>query len=298
MSVALSMSPSGPANPPPRRRRRAGVRLSRPSFRVFSGRREHSCNAHQERLSVDLAGVFGRDRDTVAAAWRGHSFVAMTADLLAARSAPLPELDHVLLAYDTPELHVGEAVGGYLADRCPGNPQALAIAEQGAGAPFTALRVAGSMCRFGALDRALLFVLDQTTPLYDGAAAEGSRRDAGVLIDIGGDGELALVESAQVRTATPESVIIRLRTRYPELPVVLGTALAATLPRSVLTGRGVLVAAQDLTVSGAWIALAANWPATGGVLLADYDQFAGVVYTARLDPVDPELPEGTPRCVP
>ncbi|GAB3465394.1 hypothetical protein [Actinophytocola sediminis] len=263
-----------------------GVRLSGLTAGVYPGRREYRYSAHQQRIATDLLVAFGRDgADQAAESWRGHSFVSMTEDLLTARPAPLSELDHVLLAYQTPDLHVGEAVGCYLTERCPGHPQSLGVSEQGAGASFTALRVAGAMARAGALRQGLLFVLDQTSPLTEPGEVPDTRRDAGVVVDLGAGGDLELVESGHVRTDRPAPELATVRERHRGLPVIVGTALAACLPLPDRLADGVTVAPADHAITSVWFALAALWPLRGPVLLADYDRYAGGLYTARLDPV-------------
>lgn len=270
--------------PVPTGRRTGGVRLAGLTAGVYPGRREVRYTTHQRRIAQDLLASFGRDeRDASADTWRGHSFVSMTEDLITARPTPLPDLDHVLLAFQTPDLHVGEAAGCYLTERCPGHPQSLGLSEQGAGAPFTALRVADAMVRSGALNRGLLFVLDQTSPLGEPGAEPDIHRDAGVMVDIGGAGDVELVESTHVRTDAPASALAVVRDRNAGVPVVVGTALAACLPLRELLAT--TVAPADYAVTSVWFALAALWPLRGPVLLADYDRYAGGLYTARLDPV-------------
>jgi hypothetical protein len=265
-------------------RRTGGVRLSGLTAGVYPGRREVRYTVHQRRIAQDLLVAFGRTAaDSSADTWRGHSFVSMTEDLITARPAPLPVLDHVLLAFQTPDLHVGEAAGCYLSERCPGNPQSLGLSEQGAGAPFTALRVADAMVRSGALNRGLLFVLDQTSPLTEPGEVPDINRDAGVMVDIGGTGDVELVESTHVRTDRPAPALAEVRDRNVDVPVIVGTALAACLPLPDLLAS--TVAPADYAGTSVWFALAALWPLRGPVLLADYDRYAGGLYTARLDPV-------------
>jgi hypothetical protein len=266
--------------------RTGGVRLSGLTAGVYPGRREFTYSTHQRRIAEDLLVAYGLgDADPAADTWRGHSFASMAEDLITARPAPLPELDHVFLAFQTPDLHVGEAAGCYLTERCPGHPQSLGVSEQGAGAPFTALRVAAAMVQGGALNRGLLFVLDQTTPLQEPGTAPDIHRDAGVMVDLGADGDVELVESTHVRTDRPALALGHVRDRHDGVPVVVGTALAACLPLTDLLSPNVSVAPADYAVTSVWFALAALWPLGGPVLLADYDRYAGGLYTARLDPV-------------
>jgi hypothetical protein len=265
-------------------RRTGGVRLSGLTAGVYPGRREFAYTTHQRRIAQDLLAAFGQDADSMVDTWRGHSFVSMTEDLIAARTTPLPDLDHVLLAFQTPDLHVGEAAGCYLTEHCPGHPQSLGVSEQGAGAPFTALRIADAMVRSGALDRGLLFVLDQTTPLVEPGEVPDIHRDAGVMIDLGGAGDVEVVENTHQRTDRPALALADLRDRHGDMPVVVGTALAACLPLKDLLSPRLTVAPADYAVTSVWFALAALWPLTGPVLLADYDRYAGGLYTAVVKP--------------
>ncbi|TDV54820.1 hypothetical protein [Actinophytocola oryzae] len=261
-----------------------GVRLSGLAAGVYPGRREIAYTPHQKRIAQDLMLAFGMgDAGSAADTWRGHSFLRMTEDLITARKEPLPDLDHVLLAFQTPDLHVGEAVGCYLTELCPGHPQSLGVSEQGAGAPFTALKVADALVRGGVLNRGLLFVLDQTTPLQEPGTAPDIHRDAAVMIDLGGEGDAELVEYSHERTDRPALTLTEVRDRHRGVPVVVGTALAGCLPLKDLLS--VSVAPADYAVTSVWFALAAMWPLKGPVLLADYDRYAGGLYTARLNPV-------------
>src|SRR5262245_49037086 len=95
--------------------RTGGVRLSGLTAGVYPGRRDVTYSTHQRRIAEDLLVAYGMgDADPSADTWRGHSFVSMAEDLITARagtSGPLPDLDHVFLAFQTPDLHVGEAAG-------------------------------------------------------------------------------------------------------------------------------------------------------------------------------------------
>lgn len=268
--------------------RTGGVRLSWLTAGVYPGHRRVRQSEGQRRFVADLSAAFALETDPVADTWRGHSFVSMSEDLLTARAAaagPLPALDHVLLAYQTPDLHVADAAGCYLTERCPGQPQSLGVSEQGAGAPFTALRVADALVRGGALVRGLLFVLDQTSPLREPGQLPDVHRDTGVVLDIGAAGDVELLGSGHVPTDRPALALAEVRARHGDVPVVVGTALAACLPLKDLLAPGLSVAPADHAVTSAWFALAARWPLRGPVLLADYDRYAGGLYTACLAPV-------------
>src|SRR5262249_51745452 len=139
--------------------------------------------------------------------WRGHSFSGMTGDLLSDLDEPLAELDLVVLAYQTPDLHVAEAAGCYLAHRCPGGPASFAISGPGPGSAFTALKVADSMYRCGVLGAGVLFVLDQTTPIREPGTRWDSQSDAAVLVHLGGHGQVEVHEVIETAAGDPAAAL-------------------------------------------------------------------------------------------
>jgi hypothetical protein len=267
--------------------RTGGVRLSGLTVRVYRDRREHDFYNRDEQTTVALLRAHGLAPDmSIVDQWRGHSYAAMTGDLLADRSTPLPDLDLVVLAYHTPDLHVAEAAGCYLAQRCPGEPTSFAISQQGPGSAFTALRVADSMCGFGALRAGAVFVLDQTTPVCEPGTPWQQQADAAVLVEVGTEGPVELYELAETATADPVLGLGEAIARRPVDTIVVGVTLGALLTGEVLADPRLVVGPTGHSCTSAWVALAEQWPLNGPALLADYDPHAGRLHFGWLGPVE------------
>jgi hypothetical protein len=264
--------------------RTGGVRLSGLTFGVYPGRRHQEFLPHHAAIGLDVMKAYGLSpEEEVLKSWRGHSFTAVTGDLLDALPEPLPELDLVMTAFATPDLYVCETAGCYLADRCSGEPDSFGISEQGAGAAFTALRIADSMLRFGALRDGALFVLDQSSPIHDAGTDPGAYVDAGALVRFGRAGEVEVAFVGDVETDDPAAELAALRVDLPGTRAVIGTALAPLLPGEI---ENVVAAPAGFATTSVWIALAGLWPLAEPVLLADYDPYAGRLYTCHLNPVE------------
>jgi hypothetical protein len=262
------------------------VHLSSVSFRVFQSRRVNGLSARDAEIGADLLRAYGRDPDVsrIAESWRGNTFRSMSEELLA-HCPPLPELDLIVLAYQTPDLHVAEAAGCYLAERCPGTPVSFAVSEQSAGAPFTALRVAASMYHYGEMAAGAVFVFDPSTPICDADPSSMPLRDSAALIVLGGAGELTL-ESIQDSYCEDAAAGLREAwSRFPYASAIIGTALARKLPAPMMDSRWVVAPAEHLCTS-VWIALAGQLPLSGPVLVADYDPYARRLYTCGLAPAE------------
>jgi hypothetical protein len=258
------------------------VRLASVSFRTLTEPRAFEWTARHTAIGADLLRAYGRDPGGVDFAdWRGHTFRSMSEELLAHCPVPVPELDLIVLAYQTPDLHVAESAGCYLAERCPGTPVPFAVSEQASGAPFTALRVAGAMHRDGALRAGAVFVLDPTTPVNDGDPRSVAARDCAALLLVGGD-RGPTVESIQ-DSPCPDAATGLRSLRGPATTIV-GTALARALPSSTVDGSCVVAGPPDALCASAWIALAGRLPLDGPVLVADYDPYARRLYSCVVRP--------------
>jgi hypothetical protein len=265
--------------------RSGGIHLSQVAFRVFADRQEYHLTQRQEEIGADLLRAYGRAPDaTVLAGWRGHTFSSMGARLLADHAGPVADLDLVVLAYQTPDLHVAEVAGCYLAETCPGDPIAYAVSEQGAGAAFTALRVADAMYRFGDLTNGALFVFDPTTPICEPERAGKPPHDSAVLMMLGDSRDARLDNVSERAVVDPAAELAALVARWPAARAIVGGALAARLGPALLAHPRVLVSSADFLCTSAWITLAEHWPVPGPVLVADYDPYARRLFSCGLSP--------------
>ncbi|HEY4023717.1 MAG TPA: hypothetical protein VGM75_33890 [Pseudonocardiaceae bacterium] len=266
--------------------RTGGVRLSGLTVRVYRGDRDNRDYSWDEPTSLALLRANGRPEDmAIMRQWRGHAYTAMTADLLDGLARPLPELDLVVLAYQTPDLHVGEAAGCYLAQRCPGDPASFAISQQGPGAAFTALRVADSMHAFGALRAGAVFVLDQTTPLCEPGTDWRAQLDATVLVEVGTDGPVLLHRTWEAE-GDPVELLANAIGQQDVGRIVVGATLGARLDRRTQADPRLLIGPGEHGCTSAFVALEKLWPVTEPVLLADYDPDAGRLHAGWLGPVE------------
>jgi hypothetical protein len=156
------------------------------------------------------------------------------------------------------------------------------IAEQGPGAPFTALRIADAMWRLGELERGALFAFDQNGAAWDADEARQSRPDAAALVEFGAAaaGAARVAELTEVRAGdagfpSPARVLDDTLARHPGVRALIGAELAAEVRGS---GPGELWGTQ------LWAALARLWPIREPVLLADFHGVGGVFYSCQLAP--------------
>jgi hypothetical protein len=102
---------------------------------------------------------------------------------------------------------------------------------------------------------------------------------------LGGAGEVSVEFVRDRGCADPAADLRDARARFPSTSTVVGTALARQLPPSIVDDAGTVVAPAEHLCTSAWIALAARWPLTEPVLVADYDPYAHRLYTCGLRPV-------------
>ena len=276
------------------------VRLTGIRHRVFRDRPQPLMGFDLE-LAADLLRAYGRGDELQTFLDRtGNSFIAMSEALLdelpvKPGAAPNPDtasgldtafdLDTVLLAYRVPDLYYSEVAGCYLSQRLPGAPVPCSVAEQGPGAPFTALRIADGMCRLGELERGMLFAFDQNAAVWDADDALQSRPDAAVLIEFGSAasgsavGSATVAELTDVRAGEPgfpsqAQVLEETLARHPDARPLIGAELAGPAdPHDAAPWS-----------TGLWAALVDLWPLREPVLLADYDSVGGVFHSCLLVP--------------
>jgi len=265
------------------------LRLGRPAARAFSRRGPAELAGVELKFMTDFLAAFGEevDHDRYARGG-GNGFIDMAGQLLDGLDRPLPELDHVLLAYHLPDMHVVEVAGCYLAERCPGGPEVLSVSGQGVGAPFTALRILQGLRLGGRTADGAVLVLDQSTlPYPDPDIVAGRDRDSAVLLWTVPSQEADALEVdflTEQQVADPAAAVARLARRLPAARIVVGRVLAERLDPE-LRARDLLVEGPaDQLCTSAWSALADHWAPDRYTVVADYDPYSGRLSQAGLRP--------------
>lgn len=191
---------------------------------------------------ADLADAFGV-RYTGGASWHayGNAYPDMAAELLDDPG----RFDVVVLAAAVPDLDPWRSAATRLTELLPGSPLLFAVSDQGSGATFTALRLAGEYAARHGFGRALVLAMDQSTLPYDtGDAVLGG--DAAVALVLERSG--GVISVGQIGDVEPDQV-----------PEVFGDLLAGVRPASIVAGHDV----EDLPGFGAVKRVPAGFPATG-----------------------------------
>lgn len=272
---------AGPAGPGP-------LRLARPAGRAFPRRGPAALAGVELRFMTDFLSAFGERPDhDLYARGGGNGFIAMAGELLDGL-APLPELDHVLLAYHVPDMKVVEVAGCYLAERCPGGPEVLSVSGQGVGAAFTALRVLRGLRLSGRGDQGAVLVVDQSTlPYPDPDIVAGRDRDCAVLLRTEPACAADAVEVdflAEQDVADPNAALEELARERPEARIVVGRMLADRLGPRLRDGDALTVGPADQLCTSAWTALGEHWTSDRYTVVADYDPYSGRLFQAGLRP--------------
>ncbi|WP_051950871.1 hypothetical protein [Actinacidiphila yeochonensis] len=201
----------GPTRPP----HRLPLRLAAVISRQFDGTRPLDDDGISRYLS-DVTGAYGApDAARGATELAGRpvsSFAAMAVEVLAdagAEAAPdavppdgpaAPDpaaagpvrrrrgsgIGQIVLAHATPDIDPRASAACYLVDSDPGRPLAFCLSDQGVGAPFLAVRVAGEYLRDADRGRALVVVLDQSAvpwPVPDGTRLPIRDLAVGLVLD-------------------------------------------------------------------------------------------------------------------
>ena len=275
--------PSAQIPPGPRASAGPGIRLSGVTCATFWQR----CGPlHSGSLQVarETLEAYGRaDEFESRLGQRGNSFIAMGEALLGQVGGPPPEVDAVILAYQTPDLPSPDVAGCYFAQRFAGCPVPLSIDEQGPGAAFTALRVADAMLRLGELRHAALLAYDQNAPVWEASAAVQSLPDSAVLLLLGTGGQVRVEEIAERQTADPAAALADALGRHPRARALVGTSLLDQLGATAQDER-VIPPPREHLFTSAWMSLARLWPLTRPVLVADFHAYTSRLYSCLLTP--------------
>jgi hypothetical protein len=158
----------------------------------------------------------------------GNSFTDMAEELLGPLGLRERGVDLIVLALHGFDCGVQKGIGCRLTELVPGRPLVFAVAEQGAAAPYTALKLAAALRRAGEARTAAVIAMEQSTaPEVAGVELPDRDRAVGVLLDETGP---LTVESVQVRPAAldplPDSAL-----EWWDLPEVLAAGRDAQLRR-------------------------------------------------------------------
>ncbi|RCV48225.1 hypothetical protein DEF28_24180 [Marinitenerispora sediminis] len=201
-------------------------------------------------------------------------------EMAGAAAAPLVSgapFDLVIMAHSTPDPEPGWP-GPSLTNALPGGPIAFGIAEQGAAAAATALRIAAEYAAAAGARRSLVLVLEQSVLLHDLPLPSGvmlPERDSVAAIVVDAAEPAGTVTPRQFADVAPEEVRTVLSEALGDATeVIAGPGLDPE--RDIPAGRRVTAAPRGLPATGLWAGLAAELPARrargGRVVLADYDR--------------------------
>lgn len=259
--------------PPDDRTEPVRLRVGRAGCRRFDGNSELATDPGLPGYLADMVAPYGLAlREDVIAAGTGHSYGDMAEPLIEALTGPDSPVDLLVLVHAVHDVRFGRNTATYLGSRCPGDPLAFAVCDQGVAGPFTALRLIESYAATGACRRALLIVVEQAGLHYELAApAPVPQRHAAVALlleDSPGAGAVTVRQHAEV---PPDRVAAVLATDVdelsggsPKVPLIAGAGLP---PESIVDDMVIPPAGQPCT--GVWWELAGR-PGRR-VLLADYD---------------------------
>ncbi|GAA0730863.1 hypothetical protein Drose_26830 [Dactylosporangium roseum] len=248
-------------------------------------------------FNQDLAAAFGLGvEEELLRAGRNLTHADLVDLLVAELPAGLPAPDLVVLARVLPDLNQYKTVASYLNLRTGGRAHSFAIAGQGLGAPFLALRVALAYARSGRSRSSMIAVLEQTTlPFRDGVVHGGVPLvDSGVLLCLdAGAGPWRPTSVVEFGTGEDPNTGLKTLADTADAPLaVMGPWLAGSdqgdpeVHRVAPGGYGTSV----------WLALAREaerWAADhDALLLCDTDPRTGVTHVARFDRCapQPEMP--------
>jgi hypothetical protein len=201
------------------------------------------------------------------------TFLDLAEGVLGAVQGPAPDPDLLILAYALPDPHgLEKTLAAHLNRVLGGRSMSFAVSEQGLGAPFTALRVAGAYLESGRCRSAALFILEQTSfPYPEPFVRDADLVDSAVLLTLGAEG------GWKVTAAAPDE-------HAPDTLVVTGSWIGSGDTAS--DGPKVHRAPPGSYCTGVWLELArhaAEWAESyRTIVLRDTDPRTGVGHVATL----------------
>ncbi|MGH3759429.1 hypothetical protein [Actinophytocola sp.] len=283
--------------PPAAGRPGAGPRLCRAEHRVFDGASSLARDPALRTYLTDLAGRQGLPvREEVFATGAGQSYTEMALPLIKSVTSLDAPVDLLVLAYGVHDVQPGRNVALHLASRCPGEPLAFAVTDQGPAAAFAGLRVIGDYVATGGTARALLLVAEQAALHYP-PAAPGPVPDrhamAALLFEVDTDAPPVRVRQhagvpAEAVGAVLAAEVAELAGGRADVLLVAGHGVELE-PGTAAAVREVRRAPAGLPFTGLWSRLCetpgerSGEPGRGRpVLLADHDPVLGYLSVAAL----------------
>jgi hypothetical protein len=266
------VSPTAPAAP-------MSLQLAHAAHRVLDARRPFS--PHDYDYFTDLLSTYGLLLHDDGFAAGRLSFTDLVAGLVPDLGEYADRFDLAVMASLTSDSEPGWPMC-YLNLAVPKPGLAFAVADQGVLAPFTAMNLVVAWARRDGIERALVFVLDQTTVLHTEPIADRLRatEDSGVVLVLNaasGTAGDAAIDAPEPVPATPDRVPrlwAEIVSRTGVGAIVTGRSLADLVLDS-LDGTETVIAPEGRPCSGPWSALAQRlprWKAEGKrVIIADYD---------------------------
>jgi hypothetical protein len=244
------------------------LRIAAAERRIVSGNSALAGDPALRGYVADLTGPYGLAvRDDVLEAGAGHSYGELVEPLITALAGEPVGL--LVLAYGIHDVRLGRATATYLSSRCPGEPLAFAVCDQGTAAVFTALCMIEAYAVTGDHQRALLLVAEQPALQYEPAGpAPIPDRNAAVGL---------LLESGP----GPHGIRV---SQHPSLDFDDAVEIVAkeSAGHTVITGRNLHPAVESLVdgvrpapdgqpYTGVWWELAGALAEGKPVLVAEYD---------------------------
>jgi hypothetical protein len=263
------------------------LRVAVAGRQVFEGSSDAALDPMLRVYLSDMVAPYGLAlREDLLNEGRGQSYGEMAGALLTPAVPPDQPVDLIVLAFAVHDVIPGRSTAAHLSYLCPGAPMAFAVCDQGAAAPFTALRLIREYTRTASCQRALLVVVEQATLHYELAAASVMTssalptRNAAVLLLCGpaGAGRLETVrQHAGVSAAQAGDLLASelpaLAAGRDDVTLIAGDGLARLSGAPAVDQ--VLVAPAGQPSTGVWWELAGalpEWTARGRrVLLAAYE---------------------------
>jgi hypothetical protein len=277
-----------------------GLRVSAAAHRAFDGHSELATDPSLRAYLSDMVAPFGLAlREELFAEGVGHSYGDMAEPLIGSLVPGGDRVDLLVLAHRLHDIRLGRATATYLGSRCPGDPLAFAVCDQGVAAAFSALQLIQAYAATGACRRAMLLIVEQTALHYElsePVPMPALHTAVGLLLDDPAGTAPATVRvrgavAAQRVSGVLESELAGLCGGRSDVTVILGNGLAAEpAPASVVRAP----VGQPFT--GVWWELSrglAEWSRQGRlVVMADYDASLEYLCVAAADFADPLTKKG------
>lgn len=263
------------------------LRISRGVHRIVEGSSALATDPAMRTYLTDMVAPYGLAlREQLIESGAGHSYGELAEPLIEAVLPAGDPVDLLVLAYGIHDIRLGRATATYLSSRCPGNPLAFAVCDQGTAAAFSALKLINAYAATGACRRALLIVAEQSAVHYElGAPVPVPDRNAAVALlleESAGSEPLTVHQHTEVTVEQADGLLAKeIAGLSGAVTVILGGGLKLT--ESTLDDVRMGSAGQPYT--GIWCELSAglsDWAGGRQVLVADYDAALGYFCSAAM----------------